>query len=138
MWRGSASRLSAIGIRKVAADELQGIFHRSVGHPTDTHSHVAHDGVGLEWNPREAFVSGVTGVSFDTGTVQLMRLILEETAAKLPTHLRTSSIKIELAELILKAAAQGERDPTCLRNAALIGVMARHRPSPSADGVPED
>ena len=76
-------------------------------------------------------MSGVTGVSFDTETVQLMRLVLEETAAALPMHLRTSSIKIELAELILKTAAHGERDPSCLRNVALIGLMARHRPTPN-------
>ena len=82
-------------------------------------------------------MSGVTGVSFDTEIIQLMRLVLEETASALPTHLRISSIKIELAEFILKAAAGGERDPTCLRNAALIGVMARHRPSPSVEGVAE-
>ena len=72
-------------------------------------------------------------------TIQLMRLMLEEAAAKLPTHLRTSSIKIELAELILKAAAHGERDLACLLNAALIGVMARHRPTPNVvEGIAED
>ena len=79
-------------------------------------------------------MSSVMGVSFDTDTVQLMRLVLEETAAKLPRHLRTSSVKIELAELILKAAAQGERDPVRLRSAALIAVMARYQPPSSNEG----
>jgi hypothetical protein len=72
-----------------------------------------------------------TGASFDTATTELMRAVLDETAAKLPAHLRTSSVKVELAELILKATAEGERDPDRLGNVALIGVMARHRPSPS-------
>jgi hypothetical protein len=75
------------------------------------------------------------GTSFDIETVQSLRIILEQAAAHLPKHLRTSSIKIELAEFILKAAARGERDPTSLRNAALIGVMARHRPSSNVEGI---
>ena len=79
-------------------------------------------------------MSGVTGVSFDTETVQLMRLVLEETSAQLPTHLRTSSVKIELAELILKAAANGERDPIRLRSTALIAVMARYQTPLSNEG----
>ena len=72
------------------------------------------------------------GVSFDTETVELMRAVLEQTAAKLPKRLRTSSVKIELAEFILKVAADGERDPGRLGSVALIGVLARHRPSPSS------
>jgi hypothetical protein len=71
------------------------------------------------------------GASFDTETVALMRAVLREAAAKLPKHLRTSSVKIELAELILQSAARGERDPGRMGTLALIGVMARHRPSPS-------
>jgi hypothetical protein len=33
---------------------------------------------------------------------------------------------------------RAEHDSTCLRNAALIGVMARHRPMPNVEGVAED
>jgi hypothetical protein len=88
----------------------------------------------VEVELREAIVSGVTGVSFDTETVQLMRLVLEETAARLPTHLRTSSVKIELAELILKAAARGERDPVRLRSTALIAVMTRYKQFSTNEG----
>jgi hypothetical protein len=40
-----------------------------------------------------------------------MRRVLESAAAMLPMKLRTSSVKIELAELILNSAAAGERDP---------------------------
>jgi hypothetical protein len=52
----------------------------------------------------------------------------------LPAHLQTSSVKIELAELILKAAARGERDPVRLRSTALIAVMARYQPPLSKEG----
>jgi hypothetical protein len=55
------------------------------------------------------------GVSFDTETIRLMRMVLEQAFAGVPKHLRTSSVKIALAELILKSAAHGERDPTRLR-----------------------
>jgi hypothetical protein len=62
-----------------------------------------------------------------------MRAVFEETATKLPRHLRSVSSKVELAEFILKAAAGGERDPHRLGSLALIGVMARHRPSQSQE-----
>jgi hypothetical protein len=75
----------------------------------------------------------MAGVSFDTETIALLRAVLAETATKLPKHLRSSTGKVELAELILKAAAGGERDPRRLSSVALIGVMARHRPSSSKE-----
>jgi hypothetical protein len=64
-------------------------------------------------------MGGAAGVSFDAKTVELMRAVLEETAAKVPKHLRTPSVKVELAELILKFAAGGERDPSRLGIAAI-------------------
>jgi hypothetical protein len=70
---------------------------------------------------------GGDGVSFDTETIRLMRTVLDQAVARLPTHLRTSSVKIELAELILKFAAGGERDPSRLGTFALVHVMERHR-----------
>jgi hypothetical protein len=62
-----------------------------------------------------------------TQTIELMRAVLEETAAKVPKHLRTASVKVELAELILKFAAGGERDPSRLGTFAFVHVMERHR-----------
>ena len=79
-------------------------------------------------------MGSVAGASFEPETIKLMRLVLDNAAAMLPTHLRTLSVKIELAELILKAAAQGERDPVRLRSAALIVVMARYQPPSSNEG----
>jgi hypothetical protein len=75
----------------------------------------------------------MAGVSFDTDTIELMRAVLEETVTKLPTHLRSVCSKVELAAFILKAAAGGEGDPRRLGSLALIGVMARHRPSPGKE-----
>jgi hypothetical protein len=67
------------------------------------------------------------GVSFEPETIELMRTVLDAAVMKLPKHLRASDVKSELAELILKSAAAGERDPTRLCTAALMGVMTRHR-----------
>ena len=80
-------------------------------------------------------MGGAAPVSFDTKTVELMRAVLEETAAKVPKHLRTPSVKVELAELILKFAAGGERDPGRLGTFAFVHVMERHQASyASGDG----
>jgi hypothetical protein len=72
-------------------------------------------------------VGSVAGASFEPETIELLRQALENAAAMLPAHLRTSSVKIELAEMILKAAARGERDPVRLRSAALLAVMTRYQ-----------
>jgi hypothetical protein len=55
-------------------------------------------------------MASVAGASFEPETIELMRRVLESAAAMLPMKLRTSSVKIELAELILNSAAAGERD----------------------------
>jgi hypothetical protein len=75
------------------------------------------------------------GATFEPETIELMRTVLEEATAKLPARLRTSSVKLELAELILRAAARGERDARCLRDDALGRVMARHRAASGAGAV---
>ena len=61
------------------------------------------------------------------------RLYVENMNAPAPIVDQAGFLKFarELAELILKTAAHGERDPSCLRNVALIGLMARHRPTPN-------
>jgi hypothetical protein len=67
------------------------------------------------------------GTSFEPETIELVRQVLEDTVAKLPIHLRTPRVKIELAQRILKAAAAGERDPIRLRAGALIAVTTHHQ-----------
>jgi hypothetical protein len=84
---------------------------------------------------QEAVVSSATGTSFEPETIELMRQVLDYAVAKLPKHLRTPGVKLELAQLILKAATGGERDPIRLRTGALIAVTTRHRPVLSRDAV---
>jgi hypothetical protein len=84
---------------------------------------------------QEAVVNSATGTSFEPETIELMRQVLDYAVAKLPKHLHTPGVKLELAQLILKAATGGERDPIRLRTGALIAVTTRHRPVLSRDAV---
>ena len=63
-----------------------------------------------------------THVSFDPKTLNLMRGVLAEAWAHLLPHQQAQTSRSELAERILKAAAQGERDPLCLRAHALAAI----------------
>jgi hypothetical protein len=45
---------------------------------------------------------------FDPHLIEVMRSALEEVMAKVPFELRTPAVKAHVAELILKAAAEGE------------------------------
>jgi hypothetical protein len=76
-------------------------------------------------------MGGPPGATFEPETIELMRVVLEDAMAKLPTRMRTSSVKVELAELILKSAARGERDADRLRDDAVNRVMAHHGTAPS-------
>ena len=49
---------------------------------------------------------------FDLETIALLREILEDAWALLRPEQRATMLKTTLAERILRAAAQGERDPT--------------------------
>ncbi|HZO48242.1 MAG TPA: hypothetical protein VFB68_20260 [Xanthobacteraceae bacterium] len=46
--------------------------------------------------------------AFNPELVRLMRMVLEEVMTRVPMDLATPGIKAHLAEIILKAAAQGE------------------------------
>ena len=65
----------------------------------------------------------VTGAVFQPELIELMRSVLEEAALTLPEAKRTSTMKAEIASQILACAAKGERDPTALKNAALLAVV---------------
>ena len=58
-------------------------------------------------------------VNFDLNTVALMRDTLDEAWARLHPHERAVARKSSLAARILETAAQGERDPQRLLDAAL-------------------
>ena len=57
---------------------------------------------------------------FDLETIVLLRETLEDAWASLRPEQRAATFKTTLAERILKSAAQGERDPDRLLDAALM------------------
>jgi hypothetical protein len=61
---------------------------------------------------------------FDLDTVALLREVLEEAWARVPLRDRRTIARSLLGERILKAAAQGERDPERLIDAALADELA--------------
>jgi hypothetical protein len=63
-------------------------------------------------------------VYFDIDTVLLLRETLDDAWASLPPQQRATTSKTLLAERILKSAADGERDPERLIDAALMAVAA--------------
>ena len=69
-------------------------------------------------------------VVFDPETIELLRQCLEKAWSQLEPGQQTRVSKTGLAERILKAASNGERDPTRLQSRALIGIapaMNNHR-----------
>jgi hypothetical protein len=65
-----------------------------------------------------------TPVFFDLKTVTLLRETLDDAWACLPAEQRATTSRTLLAEPILKLAAQGERDPERLLEAALMAAAA--------------
>jgi hypothetical protein len=64
-----------------------------------------------------------SGAAFDPNTVTLLKEVLAQAEETLPMEGRSSEVRVKLATCILKAAAQGERDPARLRKAALAAVQ---------------
>ena len=62
--------------------------------------------------------------NFDPETVSLLRAALDDAWACLPPEQRATTSQSILAEGMLKSAAEGERNPKCLRDAALMAVAA--------------
>jgi len=61
-------------------------------------------------------------VYFDLETVALLKEVLEDAWMCLPLRQRATTSRTFLAEGLLKAAAQGERDRERLIDAALAGI----------------
>ncbi len=78
------------------------------------------------------------GTVFRPELIELMKVVLEDATATLPEAKRTSTMKTEIASRILACAAQGERDPTTLKMAALSAMVERtdqpHDVSPERGG----
>ena len=75
--------------------------------------------LGPLWDPYEAVMVGKEPVYFDLQTVALLRETLEDAWACLRPEQRATMSRTLLAERILRSAAQGERDPERLLDAAL-------------------
>ena len=58
--------------------------------------------------------------AFDPDTITLLKEVLLQAEETLPTQHRSSEVRVKLAAGILKAAAEGERDPVRLQKAALV------------------
>jgi hypothetical protein len=62
--------------------------------------------------------------AFDPETIELMRSVLELAWGSLGPEQQVHMSRSLLAQRILNAAAQGERDPTRLRVRALVGIVS--------------
>jgi hypothetical protein len=71
-------------------------------------------------------VGGNEPVNFDLKTVALLRDVLAHAWACLPPKQQATTSRTLLAEGLLKSAANGERDPERLRDAAFIALDAQH------------
>lgn len=60
---------------------------------------------------------------YDPETLVLLRKVLDEAWAVLPDGSQSETVKSEMAQHILKQAADGVRDPVRLRASALAGVV---------------
>jgi hypothetical protein len=69
-------------------------------------------------------INGKEPVYFDLETVALLREMLDNAWASLRGQQQATMLKTTLAERLLKSAAQGERDPARLRDAALMEFTA--------------
>ena len=67
----------------------------------------------------------MTGAIFQPELIELMKSVLDEATAALPEAKRTSTIKADMASVILVRAAKGERDPIELKEAALSTITDR-------------
>jgi hypothetical protein len=59
---------------------------------------------------------------YDPETLILLRKVLDEAWAALPDGSKSESLKSEMAQYILKQAADGVRDPVRLRASALVSA----------------
>jgi hypothetical protein len=75
----------------------------------------------------EGAAMGATGSVFQPELIELMKSVLEDTAALLPEAKRTSATKAEIASHILACAAKGERNPETLKAGALLAIVETTR-----------
>jgi hypothetical protein len=69
-------------------------------------------------------MKGTRDAFFDVRTIELLRAVLDDASLHLPAG-QTYVTRSLLAERILKAARDGERDPVRLRTRAIAGATER-------------
>jgi hypothetical protein len=69
-------------------------------------------------------MKGTRDALFDAGTIELLRAVLDDAWSYLPAG-QTYVTRSLLAERILKAARDGERDPIRLRTRAIAAGIER-------------
>ena len=77
----------------------------------------------------------IAGHAYDPETIDLLRSLLDEAWAKLSPQQQDQFPRSRIAEQLLNAAAEGERDPDVLRLRALEG-MASEAPRDSGSRHP--
>ena len=60
---------------------------------------------------------------YDPQTLELLRKVLDDAWVSLPPERQAMMLKSDLAQRILKRAAEGERDPSRLRAAAVVDIV---------------
>jgi hypothetical protein len=68
-----------------------------------------------------------SSLPFDPETLAVLKAVFEQACELLPPHQRSQEMRSALADLILRRAADGERNPAQLRTYALMEVAGRHR-----------
>jgi hypothetical protein len=89
------------------------LFFGYVGDLTDSRR-----GQDLEWTS-----GGAAMAHYDPETLVLLRMVLDEAWAALPDGSKSETLKSEMAQHILKQAADGVRDPVRLRASALVSAV---------------
>jgi hypothetical protein len=74
----------------------------------------------------------IAGHAYDAATIDLLTAVLDETWAKLSQQQQAEIPRSRITEQLLKAAADGERDPDALRLRALEAIASE---SPRDAGV---
>ena len=73
---------------------------------------------------------------YDPETLILLRKVLDEAWAALPDSSKSETVKSEMAQHILKQAADGVRDPVRLRASALVRAVSE-QPASEAKARPK-
>jgi hypothetical protein len=66
---------------------------------------------------------------FDPETIGVLKTVLEDSWASLIRHQQRVLLKTQLAERVLAASAEGERDPGRLRARAMVPPAGARMPS---------